>query len=60
MRQLARQGKNTRPHRGANADHYRHKQAHIAPEPYLFRHKRMLPDSRILYEQVDLKTPSQK
>ena len=60
MRQFARQGKNPRSHRGANANHYRHKQAHISPETYLFRHKRMLPASRTIYEQVDLKTLSQK
>jgi hypothetical protein len=45
MCQFARQGKNPRPHRGANANHYRHKQAHISPETYLFRHKHMLPES---------------
>jgi hypothetical protein len=60
MRQFARQGKNPRAHRGANADHYRHKQAHVSPETYLFRHKPMLPGSRLLSEQVDLKTLSQK
>jgi hypothetical protein len=44
MCQFARQGKNPRSHRGANADHYRHKQAHISSETDLFRHKDMLPN----------------